>query len=772
VRLENTQYVLSNYSDEGSVSVLRRPNLLSPSDTARRIALDSTLKWTKERYVQKYRVQISYNDSFNVPWFDKAVVGNDSVNILMSRYNYNYFWHVRSEDSTGHSEWSNYRFYQTLLNVPMIDSSRAGNKKIRLYWQESDTQNLKHYHIYRNLTNSFPTGFGPIGVVAHKAGQVKYTYLDSGLTNFTTYYYWIKSVNNQSVKSQESIVDSNTTFNISPIAFINRDTAFENVGRNSRTKHYFMQTAAFDKDGWIDSTVWYIDDIRVSNDDSLKYKFRQGTTKVSAVVFDNDQASDTNTFYVHQLTYKKLFREGLINGVTLFDENNIFVSDTSLNSFNLGEVVCLDSFGNKKMNYLVNDKIRATPSLDYLGNMYFTNGVSLNSFSKSGAPLFGEIQLGGLSFVTPTIDSVLDRMYIGISNKKFFALDLKNKGVVKWDFTADAPIASSAVITAGRKLIFTDISGKLYGFDVSTSLMPRTGNPPKWKHFIPMDSILVSPSLDTMEKVIVGTTRGNLMKLELDSFGQVKINWSTNLFNKVTTSAVLDAYGHIYTATSDGKLHCIRSSDGSVLWSFNSGAPIISTPSISESNRIYFANIRGDVYSLDTGMNIMWYYFGKEKVIGHLVHINGATYIPSESGSLKVIFDKGINNDIKSIQSQITPRGKKQLNVPKPIWGTFQGNVRRTGLQDGVFKVVPDIAANEKSVVVYPNPCFGQFTVESLFGIGKIEFFDLSGKKIDERILPNATKYTVRIPDLPPGFYILKIVTERGTIIKKVGMNL
>jgi hypothetical protein len=738
----------------------------------KKVQLVTTTKWTPQRYAQSYRVQVSYNDSLKNPLLNKTINGRDSLEILLKRYNYNHFWRVRSEDSTGFSSWSKVLIYQTLLDKPKIDSSSAGNKKIRLYWTQSDSQNIKHYHIYRNMSNTFPAGFSPFAVVNSSASQSQYSYLDSGLKNFTTYYYWIKAVNNQSVKSEESLVDSNTTFNLSPIAFVNKNTAYENVGRFSRVKRYFLQTAAYDKDGWIDSTVWYIDDIRVSKDDSLKYKFRQGTTKVTAVVFDNDEASDTNTFFVHQLTYKKLFRAGLISGVTVYNENNIYVSDTSLNSFNLGEIVCLDTNGNKQINYLVNDKIRATPSMDYLGNMYLTNGVNLNSFTSSGAPLFNEIQLGGLSFVTPTIDSVLDRMYIGVSNKKFFALDLKNKGAIKWDFTSEAPIASSAVVTAGRKLIFTDISGKLYGFDVSTSLWPRTGNQPKWKYSIVMDSILVAPSLDTMEKVIVGTTKGDLMKLELDSTGNVKINWSTNLFSRVSTSAVLDAYGHIFVATIDGKLHCLRSSDGDVLWTFNSGAPIISTPSISDINRIYFANTRGDVYSLDTGMNIMWYYFGKDKVVGHLVHINGATYIPTETGSLKVIFDRGITNDIKSIQAQITPRGKKVLNVPKPIWGTFQGNVRRTGLQDGIFKIVPEITATEKSVVVYPNPCFGQFTIESLFGVQRIEFVDLCGKLIDQRTLPNATKYSVKVPELPAGLYVIRIITERGIVYKTMAINL
>jgi hypothetical protein len=772
IRLENRQYVLGDFSNEGSASVLNNPLLVSPNDTLKKVPLASTQKWTLQRFAQTYRLQISYNDSLRNPWFNSTVNGIDSLNILMKRYNYNHYWRVRSEDSIGYSSWSKVYVYQTRMATPKIDSSRAGNKKIRLYWAQSDSQNVKHYHIYRNMSNIFPTGFSPVGVVNGSSSQSTYSFLDSGLTNFTSYYYWINAVNNQSVKSEASDVDSNTTFNMSPFAHVNKDTAFENIGRFSRFKHYFLQTKAYDKDGWIDSAIWYIDDVRVSNDDSLKYKFRQGTTKVTAVVFDNDKASDTNTFFVHQLTYKKSFRAGLINGVTVYDENNIYASDTSLNSFNLGEIVCLDTNGNKKINYLVSDKIRTTPSMDYRGNMYLANGVNLNSFTSSGAPLFSEIQLGGLSFVTPTIDSVLDRMYIGVSNKKFFALDLKNKGEVKWDFTADAPISSPAVVSAGRKLIFTDVSGKLYGFDVSTTLLPRTGTGAKWKYQVIMDSILVAPSLDTFEKVIVGTTGGKVMKLELDSLGIVKVNWVVNLNSRVTTSAVLDAYGHIYIATQNGKLHCLRSSNGKELWSFNTGSTIISTPTISEKNRIYFANIKGDVYSIDTAKNIMWYYYGKDKVLGHLVHVNGATYIPTETGSLKVIFDRGITNDIKSIQSQITPRGKRILNVPKPIWGTFQGNVRRTGLQDGVFKVVPDVVADEKSVVLFPNPCFNQFTVESLFGVNKIEFMDLSGKLIDQRTLPNATRYIVKIPDLPAGFYFVRIITERGVVMKKMRVNL
>jgi hypothetical protein len=167
----------------------------------------------------------------------------------------------------------------------------------------------------------------------------------------------------------------------------------------------------------------------------------------------------------------------------------------------------------------------------------------------------------------------------------------------------------------------------------------------------------------------------------------------------------------------------------------------------------------------------MWYYLGKEKIIGHLVHVNGATYVPSEAGNLFVIYDKGIINDIKTIKSQVTARGKK-LMVPKPIWGTFQGNSRRTGSQDGIFKVVPEKVADDNSVILYPNPCLKEFTMESLFGVTKIEFINVSGQLIQSNLMPNATKYKLDVTDLPPGLYFLKIYTERGMVIKKMGINL
>jgi hypothetical protein len=149
------------------------------------------------------------------------------------------------------------------------------------------------------------------------------------------------------------------------------------------------------------------------------------------------------------------------------------------------------------------------------------------------------------------------------------------------------------------------------------------------------------------------------------------------------------------------------------------------------------------------------------------VHVNGATYIPTLGGSLKTIYDAGILNDISTIKSQVTPRGNKLL-VPKPIWGTYQGNYRRTGLQDGIFKVVPDKPADQSSVRVYPNPSSNFFRLESLFGVRTVEFLDISGRSVETLNLGLATQSVIDVASYRPGIYFLKVSTEKGMVTKRV----
>ena len=761
IKTINKQFIESEYSNERRAAILNYPTLITPTDTLKKSELSRVFNWSKEKYATKYQIQLAYEDSFKTPIIDQTLI-YDSIQLALNRFNYNYYWRVRSKDSIGLSKWSNAWYFQTKLFKPSIDTLIAANKKINIYWLKSDTQNIKEYRIYRSDNTLNPA---LVNRVTSIKGKNSYSYLDSGLVNFKRYYYWISAVNNQFVESELSSIKDAFTFNIKPNVSKIKDTIITNVGRNTRFKVVFSQEKAFDKDGKIDSTLWYIDGVKVKVDTFLAYKFHQGTTKVMAVVIDNDLASDTTTFNVSLMAFQKQFRAGITSGITMYNENSIYVADTSLNSFNYGEVVKLDTNGTIDFNLLVTQRIRNTPTLDFQGNLFITNGPLVNSFSYTGAPLCNEINLGAISQVTPTFDSVLNRLYLGVSNRKFFAIDLDNQCKIKWDFTSDAPISAPAVVSAGRKLIFTDLSGKLYGFDVTYSYLPKTGSAPTWK-YATGDSIYLAPAIDTSERIIVGTANGKLLKLNLDTINKVNVVWSTKVGKKITTSPVLDAYGNIFVCCSDGRIVKIKSSNGDTINSFNTGASIISTPSISDQSLIYVANTKGELFCLDSALILQWKYNGKDPITSHLVHYNGATYVGTQNGKFMSFYDLNLDASVGSIKSNIT---KRKLNkITKPIWGTFQGNVRRTGVQDAIFREVFIDKLEDKDVKLFPNPSNEKFNIESTIGMSHITVTNLTGATILDINLNNQSRLTVSTLDLSNGVYFVRVFTNKGNLVKKM----
>lgn len=79
---------------------------------------------------------------------------------------------------------------------------------------------------------------------------------------------------------------------------------------------------------------------------------------------------------------------------------------------------------------------------------------------------------------------------------------------------------------------------------------------------------------------------------------------------------------------------------------------------------------------------------------------------------------------------------------------------------------VPDIQKNG-GVLIYPNPTNGQFTIESLSCIQKIQVMDLTGRIITET-LANSYKFTVQTGDLFRGVYLIRIYSDEGIITRKV----
>ena len=119
-----------------------------------------------------------------------------------------------------------------------------------------------------------------------------------------------------------------------------------------------------------------------------------------------------------------------------------------------------------------------------------------------------------------------------------------------------------------------------------------------------------------------------------------------------------------------------------------------------------------------------------------------------------------------SIKSNIT---KRKLNkIAKPIWGTFQGNVRRTGVQDAIFREVFIDKLEDKDVKLFPNPSKEKFNIESTIGMSHITVTNLTGATILDINLNNQSRLTVSTLDLSNGVYFVRVFTNKGNLVKKM----
>jgi outer membrane protein assembly factor BamB len=581
-----------------------------------------------------------------------------------------------------------------------------------------------------------------------------------GLSNNQPYFYRLIAINNIDVKATPSRILQGTPFNTKPIAKVLQNVYLPNQGRKLFNNYLFTSVGSVDTDGVIDSVVWYVNGRRITNTSILSYDFRQGSSLVTLKVYDNDLAVDTSYAYIHISTWQKSMNSPVSAGLSARNENMIYVADERSTGAKMFQ---LDSLGAEKFSLGVDFAIKTTPSIKHDSAVFITNGNGLNAFNKLGSSLFPRKDLGGLVLVTPTIDSTLDRIYMGIeSNSNFFALNSSNSSQ-EWVYQCKAPIQSSAVLTADRKLIFPDIAGNLYGFDVSTSSSQGTPASPKWEYQI-LDSVNTSPAIDNNGKIFVGTRSGKLKKLSFETNGTVNEIWSQNLGSTVSNSPVIDANGFIYIGCVNGNFHKIHPSNGQIVWTYQTGAAIRSTPAISGKGKIYIANEAGLLSVIDTSRNEYWFYKDSTAINANILHIKGTTYLGTMGGKVLAFWDQDL------------PYNRKKAEPEKePMWGTFQGNAQRTGAQtndtSATVGLDKSVEALDQTILIYPNPNEGQFYIDCRKGtLLELIIMDGQGKTVytSKEVQLNEP---IQIDQLNAGVYMCLIKTDKGNYHQKMLIN-
>ena len=683
----NTDNIESDYSNEMYANSFGITVLSSPVNSNTKESLTPSFKWDAINLATLYNIQISTDSLFiSTPVIDTITSLNSFIYYKGLTDNSTYYWRVRVGDSKGYGNWTARNTFQTLVLSPKLLSIQTGNKVDTLKWSVANSNNLKYFKIYSDTINN------PTKLKDSISGALS-TYIDkTNLQLNIKYYYRIIAGNQQNIESDYSNILSATPINTLPKAIKLVNKTVQNSGEYNFVKLSYSGSGSYDLDGSIASYNWYVNDSLVNSKDSiLSYFFKLGTNTIKLVVIDNDGGKDTSSSILNLTALQKQFQSGILGGISAINQNYILTADTSYNSITGSSVSLLDRLGNTIIPIVVQSKIFTTPSVSSDSSIFITNGSSLNGYSKVGVSLWPTIPLGGISYVTPTIDSNLSRIYVGVSNKNFFAYDYKT-GKNVWSIICDAPINTSAVISGDRKLIFTSQTGTLYGFDISKSDVQTT---PKWKMSFG-DIITKSPAIDANSNIYVGTDAGRLIKFQLNADGTVTVKWNVTLNSSIQTSPVIDADGNIYVGTEKGDFYKIDRLNGTTIWSYNVGAAIHSTPNISEYGTIYVSNMNGLVTAMNTNKLVLWTYQDIAAISANSLYINNMLYIASEKGTFTGIYDNpnsvNVNtsfasSDKSSItsfgssspKSNITSNGLPTIVARPPVWGTFQGDYRRTG---------------------------------------------------------------------------------------------
>jgi hypothetical protein len=709
----NNQGVESDFSNILSAVALQSPQLIAPLNKQFKTDRLPEFSWSSVQYATRYQRQIDTTVSFNstLRKNDTLVTTSQKLNLDLIP-NTNYYWRVRSGNNTGWSNWSDTFSFQTIITPPILTEAAPANKRDTLRWIKGTEGIVSFYKIYRDTT-ALPTT-----LIDSITGD-NLTYIDTiALSLKTKYYYRIKSVNKDGIESDWSNVLFASPFNAKPIPISLTSKTFNNTGEYNTIRLVYSASGSIDTDGRITNYKWHVNDSLVNQSDSiLIYYFKQGLNNLKLTIYDNDGDSSTSTASIRMSAFLKNFKGGILGGITALNENTLYTADSSFDAITGASVYKIDRSGNTKFPLIVSSKIFTTPSVSSDSSVFITSGSSLNGFNSSGAPLWPALPLGGLSYVTPTIDSIQSRLYVGVSNANFLAIDYKT-GKSVWNVNCDAPINSSAIITGDRKLVFASDNGTLYGFDLKLI----TDQPsPTWKFTVP-GKIVKSPAIDSLNHLYFGTTSGNLVKLRLDSNGVVTTLWTTGLNAEVKSSPVIDANGFIYIGTESGKFYKLDPNSGNIIWSYSSTSAIRSTPTISDFGSIYIADIMGNIASLNESGAINWRYQDSSAISSNLLSINNMLYVGTEGGKLIGFYDNPNTNTVNTSYSYNFQKNKlssslgslaSQNNFDKidlnnladqlfapvadskennlPIWGTFQGNYRRTGSKKFECPEVPII---------------------------------------------------------------------------------
>ncbi|MBE0644605.1 MAG: PQQ-like beta-propeller repeat protein [Bacteroidetes bacterium] len=266
------------------------------------------------------------------------------------------------------------------------------------------------------------------------------------------------------------------------------------------------------------------------------------------------------------------------NAPALYSDGSLSFGSSSANIYRIARN------GVKQWNTSVNAAVlRSNAVVDEEGNIYIgstDNGIyalrpdgTLRWRYPTSAPVEG----------SPALGRDEATVYVGSRDHILYALG--TDGQLKWSFPTEAPFSGSPTVGPTEQVYIGDEAGWLFALRPDGKLAWRLN----------LHSPIITTPAATREGFLhVLTTEGKLYRIDND--GTVQWTVSVSLAGG-EASPIVDVNGVIYVAAPDGQLTAV-SSGGSILWRYQTGDAIQSTPAIGPDGSIAFGSDDGYFYVL------------------------------------------------------------------------------------------------------------------------------------------------------------------------------
>ena len=313
---------------------------------------------------------------------------------------------------------------------------------------------------------------------------------------------------------------------------------------------------------------------------------------------------------------------------------------------NNGILYCLDKLtGTVIWSYPTDGSIQSSPAVSD-GKVYFlsSNGIFYALDAENGDDIWSAvIGPGRWDWSSPAVHD--GNVFVVTSLGSMFSFNADN-GIVNWSTPIggepDSPITVVNGLVYSGTHNFDSTSSTLVAVDEVTGTIIWT-----YDYFAFHSGVdgmvncngpaVVDSDGDGKWEVYFGVYNWNGVDDQAVCLDEATGNelWTQNINgNSTSTPAVHD--GKMFIGSDDSKLYALDTADGSVIWSFQTGAPIWGAPAVSGDGKVCFGSLDHTVYCVDenTG-DLIWSYFtGASRLMSSPAISDGILFIGNENGNI------------------------------------------------------------------------------------------------------------------------------------------